>query len=593
MIKNRKIAVKMVIMVLPLIITLIVQVIYSSYRQTAIFKETEKIFNDYLYEADSLLLNADRDFYQAALSEAKLYYQSDLSSEEEKALIEDFHLNEKQTFDRFTASVNIVKEDEELYSRQSLSSLFNAVNGSGAADPDGMRSNTNTVKDIETSFNKEFALWQASYNLETGEGDFDKRQELFEQTREHMNTITDILALYSTYKSNELQDDMVASKSITIIISAAVLIISGLLAVMIATYLRRNISAITKDMSRLAGNDLSFVPYTLKSKDELGILSASVNELSDNLKFIVSGMKNSSAELINSSTIMNNASGEINSSVHDIQNAINDIANGATNQADDTQDVANDMVSLEDAMKRSVITVDSLTGESDKIKKATETGMICIDDLIAVTEQNNAAFSNILEVINSINDSTDKISAASSLISDIADQTNLLSLNANIEAARAGEAGRGFAVVAEEIRKLAIQSAESVTVIDNMLLELQKNAKLAGSQSMVLQESVNRQNESVSTTQNKYMEIVDAIKNVNNEIVVLEQMNKGMDSSFREMGAIVQDLSAISEENSAATEELSATICTITENMSEISNTSEIVNKCSLLLGDIIQKFKI
>lgn len=592
MIKNRKITLKLCIMVCPLIITLIIQTVISSNQKLNVFNETEEIFNSYLYTASDLILNADRDFYQAALAEANIYYQDGLSAEEYQKQYNDFQENIEQTRSRFMKAVGIMKNDDELYNNYSLKSLFIAVNGQDAADPDGMKNNAMTVSQIESAFQADLNTYLGLYDLETKQGDFTAHQTAFNKTREYMNTLTDLLNLYSGYKSGLLKEDIQDGTTQSILITLAALALSTVLALYISIYLRKNILRLTRDMTKLADSNLTFKPYNLKSKDELGLLSKAVVMMFDNLVSMIHDMNESSKELIESTDIVNHATTEISTSVMGIQAAVGEITNSTVSQSNDTEDVSKNMDILDHVMKNSVQTTQALSDENSLIKVAAETGMVRIEELMAVTKQNNVAFSSILDVIESINTSTERIAEASRLIADIAEQTNLLSLNANIEAARAGESGRGFAVVADEIRKLAVQSAASAATIDKMLSDLQKNVQLAHSQSTMVKESVNRQNESVNETGEKYADIVRSIGNVTREIVNLEQVNQGLKSGFSTLGELIENLSAVSEENSAATEELSATVDTITNSMDEISLTSSTVYECSRSLGEIIKKFK-
>lgn len=594
MIKNRKIATKLILMLAPISIALIAFVFYFSNRQISIYKETEEIFNQQLYQVDTLILNADRDFYQAALAEEKIYSRKDLTAKEKEEQIADFDENIQQTTERFHQAVAITKAYPKLYEDYTTRDLFILVHGSeNADDPDGMLNKKQTIKEIAESFDTNFTDWKSAFDLKTNSGDFEKRQELFSQTREHLNSITDLLTLYSEYSSSQLNKEITNQMTVSIIIASIIFSISILLALYVSLYLRKSIKLITHEMVHLAENDLSITPMQIKSKDELGKLSQSGYMLFHNLQNIINNLKNYSTELISSSTTMNQSSNEINTSLQDMENALADMSKGAASQANDTEDIASDMGELNNVMSEVSEVTNNLSNESKHIEETTAIGMEKVNELLHITEQNTIAFNNIFHVIENISISTEKINEASRLISDIAEQTNLLSLNASIEAARAGESGKGFAVVAGEIRALAEQSAESVQLIDNMLNELRNNRDLANEQSAIVKDSVDKQNDSVNDTKKRYIEIVEATKLVNKNILNLEQDGLELEKGFTKMTNLIQNLSAVSEENSASSEELLASTSYITTSMDQIKKTSDTVNNFSIELSQIINKFKL
>ncbi len=593
MIKNRNITFKLLIMLTPLVITLAVFVTISSMEQIQIYEDTEIIFNDRLYQIDSLILNADRDYYQAAVSERILNDNwDDLEQAEKDDLVADFNENIDQVTERFQEATEILKSDPQLYDFYTTRDLFILINGSeNAEDPDGMLEKKQTIKEITEAFETDYADWRRSYDVKAHTGNFIKRLEKFDVTREHLNSITDLLALYSQYSGNQLKNDITDRVIRMAVIGAVVFIVSLLLAFYIAIYFRKNIKKLNADMVQLANNNLSITPSSLKSKDELGKLSKSENTLFYNFKNIISSLKGSSGQLSASSEVMNQSATDMNSTIKNMHDALNDLTNGTVSHANDTETLAVDMNNLNKVMSEITDTTNDLAEESSNIEQATLVGMENINHLLQITEQNTKAFENIFNVIENISASTEKISEASQLISDIASQTNLLSLNASIEAARAGESGRGFAVVAGEIRTLAEQSAESVNLIDGMLDELRSNRDRAMTQSSIVKEGVDKQNTSVADTKTKYEEIVAATKQINQNIQVLEDSGKNISHEFTEITGLVDNLSAVSEETSASSEEMLASTEHINGMVQQIKDTSDTVYKCSNDLSSIIQNF--
>lgn len=168
------------------------------------------------------------------------------------------------------------------------------------------------------------------------------------------------------------------------------------------------------------------------------------------------------------------------------------------------------------------------------------------------------------------------------MISDVADQTKLLSLNANIEAARAGDAGKGFAVVASEIQRLSEQSQEGVIKIrelaDEMLLQSDNSVKLSSQVS----DKMIEESESLKNVSNKFARLAELIESVVSGVGVVSNSTQSVDKVKNGIVSAVQELSALSQENAASNEEVSASIevisqlvLTVKEKIDDVSGISE------------------
>ncbi|OZV12164.1 hypothetical protein CIW83_11120 [Tissierella sp. P1] len=330
----------------------------------------------------------------------------------------------------------------------------------------------------------------------------------------------------------------------------------------------------------------------INRNDEIGMLANSFQRIIDNLRGFVKQISDTSEHLAISSKELTISSEQSAVSANEVAKAIEDIAQGATHQAMDTENGAkhiNDLGELVENNEEFLRELNISTGEIDKLK---DEGFEILRELIKNTESNNRATMNIQDVINSTNESAEKIEKASNMIRSIAEQTNLLALNAAIEAARAGEAGRGFAVVAEEIRKLAEESngfTEDITAIVNDLSSKTQEAVATMDEVAKIAEL---QSKSVEETNNKFIGIANAIEKSNDVISFINKSGKEIMDKKDIIVEIIQTLSAISEENAAGTEEASASVEEQTATMTQIANASQILGELAFSMQESLSKFK-
>lgn len=215
--------------------------------------------------------------------------------------------------------------------------------------------------------------------------------------------------------------------------------------------------------------------------------------------------------------------------------------------------------------------------------------------LVSLVEMNNKTSDTIgvvTEQTDRTNESAQNISNAVTVIQDIAAQTNLLSLNASIEAARAGESGRGFAVVAEQIRKLAEDSAESATEIENIVRELMGNSKDSvekmqelSRDSSVQADKLNRTKEPFYELKKEINEVSSASKEIFDQTVVIEELKKGVND-------VIEQLASVAQENAASTEETSASMQSLANNVDLCKEESAILNDLSKNINEQTSRFK-
>lgn len=575
--KNIKIGMKLFILVLLPVALVIGTMVTSAIMTNKVQKDLNKALYDEMFVSSSLIINADRDFYQAMIAELSMMLNQNLDEEGRKAQQTDFIDNANQTKDRISQAVEGVRGNTELFSE------FKHSNGVA------------TIEISYAAFMKHFDEWFNAYDIMTMEGDLIQQGAAFEAAREEINILGEILDEYGLYKSEQIRKDVNSRILVMTIIILAVLVGVLLFAVWLGIYIKNAVVRTTRVAKQLADKDLATqVRFdSINNRDEFGDMARAMTSLHENLHEIVSKLNVDALSLNQSASTLNLVSSEVSNSSHEIAMTVTEIAEGAGHQAEDTRKVADAVTVLGDVIEENVKSTSLLKTASSLIGQLAVEGQKSVLDLTDKTVKSQKSFEEINRVIELTNQSASRIGEASGLIAGIADQTNLLALNAAIEAARAGEAGKGFAVVADEIRKLAEQSTESTRTIDTMLDELGKNIEAASGRSIETREVFKEQVSSVDLTKSKYDEIATKIREINMAIEELGRSSGKMEDSRRDVLEVVESLSSIATENAASAEESSAATEEILATVDQMKDISSSVDELSEGLAEVVKSFKL
>ncbi|MBE5858221.1 MAG: methyl-accepting chemotaxis protein [Lachnospiraceae bacterium] len=566
--KNMKIAFKIAVITIPLEIIIILSLLFMSMNMDWVGEQSKKIYYDTLYEVNNHLLTADRDFYQAQLSFTK--YIEVAGSEH--SMVDEYNAYSAATLEEVNVAAEKAAADSSLY------------NGTLVEDTD-----------FETAYNlflEALEKWKRSFEIELRIGDVKMQEESFANARAAIARLQAITEAWANNRAAEMVNIIRGRLESAMIIFAVVVVASSIGVFVIARSISKGIKGTKERLDVLATNDLSATVPETKARDEIGQMSRSFGKMQQNLRTVITTLYAQSDELAESCESMSAATTQASESMETIKNAAGELAATATQTAGDVENIASDMNRLDAIMGDSVDSTKALAEASDLIRRASAEGMKIVENLTSVNNDCVAAFDSIFEGIASVEGSANRISDASELISSIAGQTNLLSLNASIEAARAGDAGRGFSVVAEEIRKLSDESEQNVSTINSLLDELQANTRSAIDKSEMVKGFVEAQNESVAKTRESFEGIVAAIDDVNKAVSLLSEVNSRLSQGFEGIGNLVSNLSAASEENAATAEELSATSDMVARNVEALGSTEAQIDRAAAALTEIVKKFK-
>lgn len=379
-------------------------------------------------------------------------------------------------------------------------------------------------------------------------------------------------------------------------VALLIVIICSVIGYIVASFMIRPVIKITNVIKKLT--DMDFTDNEIQKKlnrrkDETGEMSRAINVLHDQLVNVVTGLKFQSESLFSASDSLSSNVNETVNIIDQVENAVSEIADGANMQADETQRASENVILIGNMVKDTSDEVEKLIVNANGMKTSSDEATSTLVELERINKHAKEAIDTIYEQTNTTNQSAIKIREATSLIASIAEETNLLSLNASIEAARAGEQGRGFAVVAAQIQKLAEQSNESTqqieSITDSLIADSEKAVTIMGE----VKDIMMKQNEHVSKTDEIFTQVKGGIDSSIDGVTKIAEKTRQMDEARVNVVDVVQNLTAIAEENAASTEETSASVSEVHSIVSNISENAEMMKNIANELENNMGIFKL
>ena len=370
---------------------------------------------------------------------------------------------------------------------------------------------------------------------------------------------------------SETQTIVDSIRNRTMLLSIIGIIIGVAIALITARSISKELKKINTAMGKMA---------EVKRKDEFGQVEKNYNDMADQIAGLIKGVEEKSGVLIDASKKISQVSESTTETVNQVSEAIQSVSIGASGQAESTQKATSEVELLASKLHETKAYVSDINDMSVETKTLSDKGITIVDDLIDKGEKSkdNSRFSK--NVVNEMIESIEKINFISDAITEITEQTNLLSLNASIEAARAGESGRGFAVVADEIRKLAEQSQASTDEIKQIVKEISAKSVVAEKTMDESVEIIDEQNKSINAAKELFGHISDAVNALKEGLDNIASLNEQMDASRENVVKSMEDVASVSTETAAASEEVSASA-------EEVNATMHTLNQFTVELDDI------
>ena len=363
----------------------------------------------------------------------------------------------------------------------------------------------------------------------------------------------------------------------------------------LATSISHNIKKSISIMGKVAEGDLTVWvdDKMLKRKDEIGDLSRVTVKLKDTLKGILKGISQNSESLLEASRALGNAADTTNGTMNEVQNAVSQVVANSTEQSRNSESTSENMRIMGDHITETSTEVDTLNAHADSMQKSSKKTADTLAQLCSINEEVERIIGEVKEQTDRTNVSIQKINSAMEFITSIAEETNLLSLNASIEAARAGESGRGFAVVADQIKKLAEQSNQSGHEIEDTTKALMEDSAREMEIMQRMQEIITEQSGSMQETRANVSEVLKEIEASMQSILQIRESTGRLAESRGEVMEAVEQLSQIAHDNVDSTQQTYTETQEVLDTFKQVYDSAGQLKKIADELAESMQYFKI
>ncbi len=411
-----------------------------------------------------------------------------------------------------------------------------------------------------------------------------------------IETVADEIEAEGERLEGEYSASALALARPTTTIVFVVLILVILLASAIATVITRGITLPVQEL--VAASDIvakrDLTPeIEVKSRDEIGRLGGSFKKMVSSLKDIVQQVTKSSGEVSASSQQLSASAQQTNASVQQVSSAILQLSQGAQTQAQKIEETNTAMEQLNSSISQTAQSAQQAASASSQAAQSAQKGAETAKEAITTMDKIDNSTTATYEAVMKLGKRSEQMTEIVEVITNVADQTNLLSLNAAIEAASAGEAGRGFAVVAEEVRKLAESSAKSATEIGKLIKETTGETESAVKNMEITVNEVKSGKEMVVKTGATLEEILQGSQNVSTMLQQISSASQQMSAGAKQVVKSVVDVATIAEEASASTQQAGASTEEMVATMQEMAASSQSLAQLGIDLNKLVAEFKV
>lgn len=574
---NIKISSKLIVTTIIPIIAIAVLLFISVTKTNSVTNDIITNLYTQLHGSTNLMVNADRDFYQALVAESEME-KSGITADELKKQKAAYLENVDQTLDKVHKSREILEKNKEVFEAYKHPS-------SGK-----------NIFQLFQLFDEDYSKWQSIYDADRNVLK-DKAEYLkaFDSARERINQMEEIMDGYGKDSLSNSNSSVANIRNISIGIGLISILIIVLIALIISSTITKQLKLLKKNIDNLVekGGDLT-QKIAIYSKDEIGDLAQTINKFLENLRLIMIEVNQCSDSVGEASVKVANYLGELNFSVEEASATTEELSAGMEETAASAEEVEASSTEMESA-------IEAMTQKAQQGSEAARGISIKAEELKNNTvESQKLAEEVYIETKEKLEEAlvqskaVEQISVLSDSILQISSQTNLLALNAAIEAARAGEYGKGFAVVADEIRKLAEDSKDTVNEIQRVTMEVISSVGNLSDNSKKVMDFID------TTVRENYQEMLETGKQYYNDAVYMDNLMLDFSSTAEELTASVEgiikamgDVAKTVTDGATGTQNIAEKTISIANKVNDIQKQMEISGENAENLKQTIGKFKI
>lgn len=409
----------------------------------------------------------------------------------------------------------------------------------------------------------------------------------------------DIHTLIQLNKNGAFQEtrasvaDYHAASSMAIIFTIIALLLGITLAILISRRIRIPIQIMAKAAEVIASGDLTVEAIRVKNQDEIGALADSFNKMSSGLRETILKVSQSAEQVAASAEQLNASAEESSQATQNIAMTIQEVSIGSDKQAQNTEETAKSVNAIAASAEQIAVSAQNVSMSALNASEIATEGANSISLAIQQMDSIHTTVEGLVDSAERLGQRSKEIEQIVNVITDIATQTNLLSLNAAIEAARAGEHGRGFAVVADEVRKLAEQSGQSAKKIVDLIGHIQTDIDEAIRSTGVATTETQTGIQVVTTAGVSFTKIQNAVQEVSSQIQEVSAAVEEMSAETEQIVQTIDQISEIAVSNASGTQTVSAAAQEQLASMEEIAASATSLAQMAEELQNLVGQFKI